>query len=209
MTTLYIMRHSEPFKVHKGIEDINEDYLITNLSYPLSIDGEKKALNVSLNNEFSNLDVVWSSQYSRAMGTAKYFAANNNLKVNISSKLGERVHGVRVVSEIPSDYERRQFIDENYKIGYGESQKEVKERIYNAVMDLVNQNKDKRVLVVSHATAISFLLLKWCNIELVDDKLRYSYKDKELLHGYFRYCECFKLTFDNNELLNIENVTVE
>lgn len=74
MTTIYLIRHSEPFKEHKGIEDVNEDILFSNIKSPLSVNGEKLAEKMSKNKEFTNLDDVWSSDYVRAMSTAKYFA---------------------------------------------------------------------------------------------------------------------------------------
>lgn len=207
MTTIYLIRHSEPFKVHRGIEDVHEEFLFSNIKTPLSVDGEKLAEKVSQNKEFQNIDVVWSSNYVRAMSTAKYFAYNNDLKVNVSDKLGERIHGVNSWDELPPDFERRQFLDENYKIGYGENQKEVRERLYSVIMQILNENKNKRIVIICHATAISFLLKKWCDIKVVDDKLNYSYNGKQLLKGHFNYCETFKLEFDDkNEIVNIENI---
>ena len=69
---------------------------------------------------------------------------------------------------------------------------------------------NKRIAIVSHATAIAFLLKKWCDIQIVDDKLRYTFQNRILLDGYFNYCETFKLEFDdNNQLMNIENIDGE
>lgn len=83
MTTVYLVRHSEPFKVHSGIEKVDDSLLFSNIKSPLSVNGEKLAEKVSMNLEFNNLDVVWSSDYVRAVSTAKYFAERNNLKVNV------------------------------------------------------------------------------------------------------------------------------
>ena len=63
MTTLYLVRHSEPFKVHRGIEDINETVLFSSIKSPLSINGEHLAETISGNSEFNNLDSVWASDY--------------------------------------------------------------------------------------------------------------------------------------------------
>ena len=81
MTTVYLVRHSIPFKVHRGIEEIDESLLFSNMKTTLSVEGEELSRKVSFNDEFSNIDEVWSSDYVRAMSTAKYFAYNNNLKV--------------------------------------------------------------------------------------------------------------------------------
>ncbi len=77
-TTIYLIRHSEPFKTHRGNVNAKESILLENEKAPLSIDGEKTAEQFSLLSEFKNLDVVCSSNYVRAMSTAKYFAYNND-----------------------------------------------------------------------------------------------------------------------------------
>lgn len=79
--------------------------------------------------------------------------------------------------------------------------------MYSFIMKILNEHKSQRIAIVSHATAISYLLKKWCDIKMVDDKLRYSFNNKILLDGYFNYCETFKLEFDDdNIIINIENV---
>lgn len=204
MTTVYLVRHSEPFKIHKGLEEINESILFQNIKTPLSINGEKLADRISDNLEFNNLDVVWSSHYVRAMSTAKYFAEKNNLKVNISNQLGERIHGISSWDELPENFEKHQFEDENYKIASGESQKETRTRIKNKLDILLNENENKRILIVGHATATAYLLKEWCEIKYTGP---YKFKDKEFFDGKWNYCETFKLLFDeNNNLKSIENL---
>ena len=205
-TTIYLVRHSEPFKMHRGIEDVHESILFANIKMPLSINGEKLAEKISNNDEFNNIDVVWSSNYVRAMSTAKYFAYKNNLKVNISDKFGERIHGINSWEELPLDFETHQFEDENYKIDNGESQKEVRERLLNAINYLLNEYKNKRILVVSHSTAIAFLLKKWCEISYSDS---YKFNNKVFFDDKWKYCETFKLEFDeNNNLIDIKNIVL-
>ena len=204
MTTLYLIRHSKPLKVNN---DLNNDELqIQNEKNCLSIEGEDLAKETFNKQEFTNIDILYSSNYVRAIQTAKYISSNNNIEINVDSNLGERKFGITSWEELPDKLERKQFLDENYKIGNGESQKEVRERMHNAIMRIIANNKDKTIAVVSHATAISYLLKNWCDITIIDDKLRYSYKDKVLLDGYFNYCETFKVVFDNNEIINIENI---
>ena len=204
MTTLYLVRHSKPLKVNN--EKNKDELQIQNEKSCLSVDGEQLAKQLSLKKEFNNIDSVFSSNYVRAIQTAKYISENNNLDINIMSSLGERKFGITSWDELPKNFERKQFLDENYKIGTGENQKEVRERMYRTIMDIVKNNKDKTIVILSHATAISYLLKKWCDIEIVDDKLRYKYNDKLILDGYLNYCETFKLEFDDNNLINIQNI---
>ena len=204
MTTLYLVRHSETFKEHRGIEDVNESILLSNMKSPLSVNGEHLAEKVSMNSEFDNLDVVWSSNYVRTMATAKYFAYRNGLKVNVSDKLDERIHGIDSWDELPSDFETHQFEDENYKLENGESQKEVRERLSKFIDNLLTENKNKRILIVGHSTATAFLLKNWCNVSYSGN---YKYKENVFFDGKWNYCETFKLEFDdNNQLISIQNI---
>ena len=205
MTTIYLIRHSKPLKINNTF---NIDNLqIQNEKQSLSIEGEQIAQDKLNNIEFDNIDIIFSSSYVRTIQTAKYLSEKNNLEINIVSSLGERKFGIDSWEQLPENFERKQFLDENYKIGNGESQKEVRERMYSTIMKILNEYSNKRIVIISHATAISYLLKKWCDIQLVDDKLRYIFNNKILLDGYFDYCETFKLEFDNNNnLVNIENV---
>lgn len=204
MTTVYLVRHSEPFKIHRGIEDIDEELLFSNIKTPLSVNGEKCAEEKSMDNEFVNIDVIWSSDYVRCMSTAKWFAYRNNLKVNVSDKLGERKHGVNSCDELPINFEVHQFEDENYKIGNSESRKDVSLRLYNKLMDIIEDNRDKRILIVGHSTAFAYLLSYWCEVSYDSD---YKFNNEVFFDGKWEYLETFKLTFDDdNNLINIINI---
>lgn len=208
MTTIYLIRHSKPLKVNNAF---NSDNLqIQNEKSSLSIEGEQIAQEKLNKKEFDNLDILFSSNYVRAIQTAKYLSVKNNLEINIISDLGERKFGIDSWEQLPENFERKQFLDENYKIGNGESQKEVSNRMYSTIMKILDEYKNKRIAIVSHATAISYLLKKWCDINIVDDKLRYSFNNNIILNGYFNYCETFKLEFDdNNQLVNIQNINLD
>lgn len=204
MTTIYLIRHSKPLKVNNDLN--NDDFQIQNEKACLSIEGEKIASKKLSKLEFNNIDVLFSSNYVRTIQTAKYLASKNDLEINVDSNLGERKFGISSWNELPDGFERKQFLDDNYKIGNGESQKEVVDRMYATIMDIITNNKDKKIAIVSHATAISYLLKKWCDITIVDDKLRYIFNDRILLDGYLNYCETFKLKFDDDNLVDIENI---
>lgn len=201
ITTIYLIRHSIPFKEHRGTTNTNETILIENEKSPLSIAGEKLAEEKSLQEEFKNLDIVYSSNYVRTMATAKYFASANNLKVNIDEVFNERIHGVDSWNDLPQEFELKQFNDEDFKVGYGESQKEVQTRMFNGLMKVLNENKGKRIAIISHSTAIAFLLKKWC--EVFYDK-EYTFNNKAFFNGKWEHLQSFKLEFKDNELINIE-----
>lgn len=205
MTIIYLIRHSKPLDVNN---ELSTDTLqIQNEKKVLSKEGENLAKNKLNNSFFNDIEVIFTSNYVRTIETAKYISENNDIKINILDELGERRFGISSWSEKPKDFERRQFLDENYKIGDGENKKEVEERMYDCILKILKENKNKTIAIVSHATAISYLLNKWCNIKIEDNMLSYKYNNKEILKGPINYCETLKLTFDiENNLKNIEKI---
>ena len=193
MKTIYVMRHSEPLK---PINLNNKDSLqIQNEKWGLTINGEKLAERKSQLNELANFDMVISSNYVRAISTAKYFTKD---KLFIDDNFGERKFGINNWDELPKDFGKKQFDDFNYKLPNGESINEVIEREYNSLINILNSYYDKKILIVGHATALASLLSKWCEIDYTD-----GYK----FDGKWSYCETFKLEFDdNNDLISIETI---
>lgn len=206
MTTVYLVRHSEIIKKQLGTIDSDEDFYTSNKKTVLSVDGEKLAEKVSLMDEFNNLDVIWSSSFSRAISTAKYFADKNNLLVNVTDGFNERRHGIKSLNELPSDFEIHQFNDFDYKIGDGESRRETLERMYTSLMKVINEYKNKRILIVTHSTSIMYLLGNWCNVTYGGD---YKFNNKIFFDGKWNYCQTFKLEFDDDfTLLNVETIKI-
>ncbi len=205
MTTIYLIRHSKTLDINSELT--TDSLQVQNEKKILSKEGELIAREKFTNPEFKNIEVIYASNYVRTIETAKYISEANNIQINILDDLGERKFGINSWDEKPKDFERKQFLDENYKIGDGESKKEVEERMYNCLIKILEENKNKIICIVSHATAISYLLNRWCKIEIEDNMLNYKFKDKELLKGHINYCDIFKLTFDDtNSLIDIEKI---
>ena len=104
-----------------ALKNINEDTQISNEKIPLSAKGEKQAENVSNIKELNNIYTLWSSNYVRAISTAKYIALNNKIDINIDEKLGERKLGnlekLRILGRNKKySYTIEQLLDENLKI---------------------------------------------------------------------------------------------
>lgn len=199
MKTIYFMRHSEALK---PVNINNSDSLqIQNEKWGLTIEGEKLAKEKSKQVEFNSFDVVISSNYVRAMATAKYFTED---EIYIDERFGERKFGINSWDEKPKDFGERQFNDFNYKMPNGESLNEVICRESKALTEVLNKFSDKKILIVGHSTALASLFSKWCEIGYTDG---YKFKGKVFFDGVWKHCETFKLTFDdNNNLINIENI---
>lgn len=211
MTTIYLIRHSVRFK-RDDIESYLTDQsnLIKNEKIILSVDGEKRAEILGREEELNNIDVVYASNLVRTLATAKYLCYNQNLKVNIDDRFDERRAGIPNDKEVP-DWFTRQYFDENYKTVGGESQVDVRERVYDGLLEILKKHKDKRVAIFTHGYAITFLLLKWCKLINIDrnHKFTISYNDKIIYDKKINAPEVFKLTFDDLELKNIELIEFE
>lgn len=203
MTTIYLMRHSIALK-NINNDNNNESLQLQNEKMPLSIEGEELASNISKKKELQNIDVVISSNYVRAIATAKYISNANKVNLIVNSSFGERKFGINSWDELPSDFGLRQNSDENYKLGDGESQKEVRERVYKALMDLIDKYKDKRIVIVCHASAILWTLKEWCNVDLKNKRILFN--DKIILYDNIFNCTTFKLEFNDKKLVNIDKV---
>ena len=81
MTTVYLIRHSEKNRNVININN-NDSFQLTNEKITLSVNGEKKANLLSYSSEMQDIDSVFSSNYVRAVETAKYIAEKNNTNIN-------------------------------------------------------------------------------------------------------------------------------
>ena len=199
MATVYFMRHSETLKP-KNIK--NDDTLqLQNEKWVLTVNGDNIAKKKSQLEELQNFNYVYSSNYVRAISTAKYFTDN---EVRIDERFGERKFGVNNWSELPSDFGEKQFKDFDYKLEKGESINEVILREEKALTEILKTHREEKVLIVGHSTALASLFSKWCEIKYTGP---YKYNGVEFFDGKWNYCETFKLEFDdNNNLVNIENI---
>ena len=195
MTKIYLLRHSQPFRKLLGEYNSSDVEQVRNEKNVLSVYGEKLAREISERKELQNIDVIYSSHYVRAMCTAKYIAENNNIKLNVDERLGERKFGVNDISELPSDFFEEQFRNWDYKLEKGESANEVSKRMNEVLLEIINNNKDKTIAIVSHGTAISAMLKTWCNVLLNEETklIELYFNDKLVFDGNWNCPELFEL----------------
>lgn len=89
LTNIFLIRHSETLKIKNKIY-VDEEPQISNEKIILSIEGERKAQKLSELNELKGIDILWCSNYVRAIATAKYISNKNNIEINIDQNLNER-----------------------------------------------------------------------------------------------------------------------
>lgn len=203
MTIIYITRHSIPDKT-KYNEFGNE--VEKSKSIDLSIDGIVKAQVFFKSEEFKNIEKVYTSDYVRAIKTGKMLKKD----IIIDKRLGERIAGISDLTMTSAEFFNRQIEDKNFKFKNGESALEIQNRMYDAIKDIVRDNQNKKILVVTHGASLTFLLMKFCNICLTDiynKKRKIIFNNKIIFEDKFDYLETFKLTFNKNKLVNLEIVS--
>ena len=205
MTTIYLIRHSVKFE-RKDYDLFNakDDNNLRDEKTMLSVEGEKRAEILSKHSVFDNVEVIYASNMVRSMQTAKYLSTRLNLKINIDERLNERRIGKN--SGKYNDWYQRQYKNIDFKTEGGESQREVATRMNDAINEILKNNKNKIIAVFSHGYAITYYLLKYCKLEDVNEKrvLKFSFNNKIVFNKIINAPEVFKLTFDDNKLIDIE-----
>lgn len=132
----------------------------------LSVYGEEQSKRLSENTELNNVDVIWSSSYTRAKATAKYIANNNNLPINLDSNLSERKLGnLKELGEFMKDKKTRdpsqeQLLDRKFKTSDGESTEETNQRMTKFFDRILKEYEGKKIAVVSHRRFDKIFLIK-------------------------------------------------
>ena len=154
-TIIYLIRHAETID-ENGIRNTNEDSQMINEKEILSVYGEEQSKKLSENTELNNIDVIWSSSYTRAKETAKYIANSNNLPINIDGNLNERKLGnLKELGEFMQDKSTRdpsqeQLLDRKFKTSDGESAEDTRQRMTKFFDRILKEYEGKKIAVISH-----------------------------------------------------------
>ena len=208
-TTIYLIRHSTRLS-NQRIEEYksNDSQTIKREKIVLSVNGEKRAEILANEAEFQNINKIYASNCVRTLQTAKYMMEKQNLNISLDSRFDERVLGQTNEDTVPNWFSE-QFMNPNYKTIGGESQKEVRTRMLEGLLDVLASNRGKRVAIFSHGIAISFLLQEWCKITNVtkNKEITLEFNNKIIYNKRLNSPEVFKLIFDkNNKPLSIEYI---
>ena len=154
-TIVYLIRHAETVD-ENGIRNTNEDSQMINEKEILSVEGEEQAKKLSENTELKNLDIIWSSSYTRAKATAKYIANVNNLPFNLDNDLSERKLGnLKELGKFMKDKSTRdpsqeQLLDRTFRTSDGESAEQTRDRMNKVFNRILKEDKGKRIAASSH-----------------------------------------------------------
>lgn len=208
-TIIYLIRHAKPLSNKYILKNVEDNYQIINEKQVLSIEGEYQSYKLSLNSELKNIDLVISSNYVRAISTAKYIVAENRCAFYIDDNLGERKIGTEKKEK---SFWLEQMLNENIKGIDGESQLEVRSRMLNVINDVLKNHKGKKVALVTHAAAMTFLLLNWCkldDVKLEGKRRKISFNNEIIIDDSFNTPEVFKLVFEDDKIISINRIVLE
>ncbi len=180
MATIYLIRHAQSVgNIEKRLAG-RKDYTLTDEGY-----NQVNKLTDRLKN--IHFDVAYSSPKIRAVETIKPLAEINYLSINIDDKLSEMDFGIYdgfkwdEVNEIdPSISNRRKEINEIAGIPKQETMQEVKNRMYNKILKIANENKGKTILIASHGVAIEAFLKQVTGETFLQNKDKNSQKNTSI-----------------------------
>lgn len=116
--------------------------------------GVEMAQSISRNLKDLKIEKIYSSPMKRAIKTVEPFAMNNNIEINIDSRLSERVL-TRKDTEDFLFYLKKTFDDYKLKFEGGESSEEALARAMEVLSEI---RTDENTLIVSHGNLIALLL---------------------------------------------------
>lgn len=186
MTTIYFVRHAQP--------DYNDH---NDLTRPLTDKGKRDVKLVNDYFEDKGIDVVLSSPFLRAIDTVTELADKLSKKVILVEEFRERKIDSCWIEDF-NDFSLKQWNDFDFKLSDGESLREVLERNINALNKVINEYKNKNVVIGSHGTALSTVIHYYDNT--------YRYNDFNEMKAIMPWI--VKFTFEADQCVDIEKINV-
>jgi len=146
MTKIYLIRHAMPdFQVHDDA------------TRPLNAQGQKDTALVTAYLMDKQIDAVISSPYLRTVDTVKPFADAMNLPIRTIDDFRERKITDAWINAF-DDFAERQWADFSYKLENGECLAEVQQRNIAALEMVLDEYKNKNIVIGTHGTAMSTII---------------------------------------------------
>lgn len=152
VTTLYLIRHGSTegseVKRYKGSIDV-----------PLSEKGIEQMEQVArhLNRSYNSLKAVYCSPLTRALKSAEIISESYGLKPIVIPDLRERSFGIwegmsfsEIREEYPEEFERWSENPLIYSPTGGESTLEVRDRVVNALNNILSNHNEETMAIVAH-----------------------------------------------------------
>ena len=183
--------HISDFENGKGLKKHNPELQIENLIFEIiEICENEEVLDERERYWIKYYDSFFNG-FNRTMGGKKWGEEEKQLVKEGKHPLYKRT--AFYYPEIPQSYLRRWLsLDECRTLA---KELDVRKRMYEALMEVISNNKGKRIAIFSHAYAMMFLLLKWCELIEVrnNQELAFCFKDKVVFDKGINSPDVFKL----------------
>lgn len=170
MTNIYITRHGQTeWNIDKRLQGSSNSEL-TQL-------GINQAQWLKAKMKSINIDVIYSSPIKRALITAEIIKDDKAIELLKEDGLKEIAFGLwegMKMDDIDAHEEYSKELynlynnPEEYKSYGGEHPFEVKERVYKTLDKIINNNKEKDILIVSHGMTLKFIISYFIKKDLID-----------------------------------------
>ena len=172
---------------------------------PLTAQGEKIALTIAKKKIMNELDAVYSSTFSSSIDTAKYIIEKNEQDLIIDKRFDDRKVGK--LTDDSLNLRNLQEHDFSYKLQSGESLNDVKNRMINAIKELIRLHGDSSIAVFTHNIPITALLSVWCTKGFnYEEKLILEYNDQVIIDGLRTDYNIIELDFEEEMLKDIRKI---
>lgn len=166
MMDLYIIRHGETeWNINERMQGVKDS--------PLTVRGLGQAEDLARRLSSVKIDKIYSSDLGRARKTAEKIAELQDTKIILRKELRERSFGnlegksiLDIKEENSSIYEMKTDDDFNFRAPEGESLKDIKPRLEKFLAEILEKDKQKKVVLVTHngtKRVIVGSLLGWDN----------------------------------------------
>ncbi len=186
MTKVYFVRHAQPN--YENHDDMTRELTPKGLQ-------DRKLVTEFLKDKA--IDVVLSSPFKRSVDTVKDFADTYGFEITTIDDFRER----RIDSCWIEDFygfSKKQWEDFDYKLQDGETLNEVQTRNIVALKEVVQEHKDKNIVVGSHGTALSTIINFY--------QPSFDFTQFERIRGLMPWIVCF--SFEGENCVSIEEINV-
>lgn len=136
---------------------------------------QAKLLAKRLNNTEIDVDVLYSSSLKRAINTAEYIAKEKNISIILTDELKEinggdweRQKWSDLPIKWPLEYETWNNKPDIHKMPNGESMEKFQQRLIKETLNILKDNIEKNICIVTHGTAIKCLMCHFFKYKLKD-----------------------------------------
>jgi broad specificity phosphatase PhoE len=165
---LHLVRHGETdWNVERRCQGFSDT--------PLNKTGREQAEAAGASLSTIKIDAVYSSPLKRAYATAEAIAKHHDVEIETADGLRELNQGqfeglaISDLAEKHSDFLQQWFLDPaDLRIPDGESMRDLQERAWAALEEIVDKHDDGNIVVVAHNLCNLSLLCRIMNLDLAD-----------------------------------------